>query len=319
MSTAAKIRDRARPASERQQAQLEVGQIIFLGKPGSELVRDSYLIQHLRHADGSVTALATLAWVPRILRPLVLHPAGFALPRPQADGVYSEFGADTEWVDAQGYGAFHAHIFGTPADDTAEACAAMTSVVRVIDGRIVAWVSGRLTDSALLIALTTAAGFNAKDCVFLPPLRSKIPSVEIAWVAENYRGRGIAAELVRALTARWGLTPDRVAYTLPFTSAGFQLARSVAGPRFVAVTQGIITMLVAANEAGTLAPPDGLIDVPEPTPEIAERIELLQSKTSTLFDLGRVYSNPTVTTPRPKRRRDVRAQKAPRGKAKMSS
>ena len=215
------------------------------------------------------------------------------------------------------YDAFHGETFGGPSgEDAVEVTEGCSSVIAVKDNRMVGWVSGQPTEAALLMAGTTPDGFDAGSCSFMPPLKVAVPAIELAWVAKNHRGQGVASELARALASEWKLPPSRVAYGLPFTRAGFALARAVAGPRFLASTQGIMTHLVTASDAAGLAAPDAVVKMPDLTPAQAKAVERMNAVADQVFDFGerRRYSPEIPASAKPARRRDVRKPKPRRGR-----
>jgi GNAT superfamily N-acetyltransferase len=64
---------------------------------------------------------------------------------------------------------------------------------------------------------------------------SRVWTVDMIWVHTRYRGRGYAHRLIEQATIFFGITTEALGWSLPFTSAGERLARSIYPESFIAV------------------------------------------------------------------------------------
>lgn len=287
---------RSMSATERNELQLRSFSAVVFGEPQTAPVRDLYLVQHMVFPDGDVVAMGTLAWMPPVC-PVVRHPDGVPLPGPCPEGILSPQ-ADHP-IDLIGYDEFHHEAFGNAVtrDGTFGRSEGHRCVVAVRNARLIGWASGHNANSSLLIAATNSDGFDVGASSFLPPLKTRVPCIECVWVAKDHRGTGLGAELIRALSATWGLTPDRVAYGLPFSRAGFHLVRATVGPQFLCAAQSISALRLTAQNASRLARPDARIEVPAIPPELVAEGEKLADE---CFDFSSAFSCP-IERPKPKR------------------
>ncbi len=89
------------PVTPQQQSRAEISVAVVRGIPGTECVREYFLIQHVSQPDGSVAVLGTMAWVPN-LAPLVMHQQGIEIAGSPPDGIYSGSEGDRGQIDALG-------------------------------------------------------------------------------------------------------------------------------------------------------------------------------------------------------------------------
>jgi len=280
---------------------------VLFGRPGSERLRPLYLVLHQR-VGGRTFFFTSLVAAPDVT-PIVDHPRGVRIAGARLpDATFVVPARDLAAYDEVGYGVFHEEMFGRRVDENAVAPAGHRSVVAVRDNRVVGWLSAHETTGPLLVATAGRDWFDAPRCLFVPPLKKPHPAVESVWVARDFRRSSIASEMVRAAAATWGLRPTELAYGLPFSRAGFRLARSVTGGRFLAATPFVVAGAADGADASRLARPDATLDLgPIPTDLLEEGRNALAAGLGPA--VGRWDSGAGVKGRRPRRPRRRRASR----------
>jgi hypothetical protein len=81
----------------------------------------------------------------------------------------------------------------------------------------------------------------------------KVPYVCIAWTAATYRRSGIARSLLEDIAKEFDVSPQRLAYDMPFSPGGLSLIQQFAGLRFLATTAQLMVIGVPIEHEHWLA------------------------------------------------------------------
>ncbi|MHC5541202.1 GNAT family N-acetyltransferase [Singulisphaera rosea] len=119
--------------------------------------------------------------------------------------------------------------------------------VAIEDGKAVGLAIARLYQGVVLSCQAAEEGFLKPKCRFIPLAEgTSVRAVEGVWVAKEYRRRGIAGDLIRALGEGFGTDPRDLVYRLPLTRGAFGLIHRLAEGEFGGV--GDLARVHTTNE-----------------------------------------------------------------------
>lgn len=243
--------------------------LVLLRGPLNHLAGNGFLVHRVAdEATRSVTQLATLVWFPPAAPACRQYPEGYpvapevlaALPTlGDGPGIVVVRPAENPWIGelvtalvrASGRELNHR----TLAEKAAEFDADQVYVIAIEDGRACGFAAAYQHTSNLILSTTNATGFIPEGCMFVPPLVGMtIPCTELVWVADRWRGVGLADALVRTMAEAFEMPVAKMAYGLPFSRAGFRLVRRVVGDQFIAAAQQIGAVMLPLSQESRLAP-----------------------------------------------------------------
>jgi hypothetical protein len=137
--------------------------------------------------------------------------------------------------------------------------------------KLVGYASAHRINGPFLLVTCNGGRPDPRQCLFMPKFEGmKAPVVNVVWVAEKFRRRGLSRDLLTILAGYFRLPLQGVCYSAPFTEAGFQLVRQLAGEKFVVYLPQMVSLRLSLDEEdkfatchhrGILArPPDELSD-----------------------------------------------------------